>query len=334
MQRDFPDSEAGTSRGHFATSSAQAQPVRQSSEPLSPATTSDLVSTKKLGLMHRLLAKAKAHKGDLHKSSSHNLEPQQDQADLFRKSDTRHVQIAEESKENYPAHPILPHPSAQQQQDRSFMSSSLPTTPAGESAVPSIARRSVVSEDHHLKAFESSAPGHLALSIAPQLSEVKGLELLDALEEGALMRLRREHMGRSSTGMGKNAHVRCVAEGFQARLLFDGQGLTSLLKQAHLTDRNQGVHKAVIEYVEVMEGAWHRRKSIEVHTNLGLLSLLPADAVTYATWIIGLNTALTAVELHRGDGIHPLRPARKLPLSLKLKIFDPSMALVQEEPDV
>ena len=37
------------------------------------------------------------------------------------------------------------------------------------------------------------------------------------------MRLRREHMGRSSTGMGKNAHVRCVAEGFQARLLFDGQ---------------------------------------------------------------------------------------------------------------
>ena len=37
------------------------------------------------------------------------------------------------------------------------------------------------------------------------------------------MRLRREHMGRSSTGMGKNAQVRCVAEGFQARLLFDGQ---------------------------------------------------------------------------------------------------------------
>lgn len=47
------------------------------------------------------------------------------------------------------------------------------------------------------------------------------------------MRLRREHMGRSSTGMGKNAQVRCVAEGFQARLLFDGQvcnnGSASLL---------------------------------------------------------------------------------------------------------
>ena len=112
------------------------------------------------------------------------------------------------------------------------------------------------------------------------------------------------------------------------------QGLTSLLKSAHLTDRDQGVHKAVIEHVEVMEGAWHRRKSIEVHTNQGLLSLLPSDATTYATWIIGLNTALTAVELHRGDGIHPLRPAKKLPLSLKLKIFDPSMAQVQEEPDV
>ena len=111
------------------------------------------------------------------------------------------------------------------------------------------------------------------------------------------------------------------------------QGLTSLLKQAHLTDREQGVHKAVIEHVEVMEGTWHRRKSIEVHTNQGLLSLLPSDANTYATWIIGLNTALTAVELHRGDGIHPLRPARKLPLSLKLKIYDPSMAQVQEEPE-
>ena len=112
------------------------------------------------------------------------------------------------------------------------------------------------------------------------------------------------------------------------------QGLTSVLKHAHLKDRDQGVHKAVIESVEVMEGAWHRRKSIEVHTNQGLLSLLPADANTYATWIIGLNTALTAVELHRGDGIHPLRPARKLPLSLKLKIFDPSMAQVQEESEL
>lgn len=45
------------------------------------------------------------------------------------------------------------------------------------------------------------------------------------MEEGALMRVRREHMGRSSTGMGKNAQVRCVAEGFQARLLFEGQVL-------------------------------------------------------------------------------------------------------------
>lgn len=59
-----------------------------------------------------------------------------------------------------------------------------------------------------------------------------GLELLDAMEEGALMRVRREHMGRSSTGMGKNAQVRCVAEGFQARLLFEGQVL--LLVAAYL----------------------------------------------------------------------------------------------------
>lgn len=42
------------------------------------------------------------------------------------------------------------------------------------------------------------------------------------------MRLRREHMGRSSTGMGRNAQVRCVAEGFQARLLFDGQVSTHI----------------------------------------------------------------------------------------------------------
>ncbi|KAL3134163.1 hypothetical protein ABBQ32_008578 [Trebouxia sp. C0010 RCD-2024] len=318
------------SQNRFASSSEPA-------ETMNPTAACESGSGKKGGLMHRLLAKV--HKGEHHKSLGHSSHPQheqQSQSEVLRKSpvNVRRVSIANESKENIPADTVNAQASSQPQlvQDRSILSSSLPATPA-ESVLPSFSRRSSVADDHHLQAFEASAPGRLALAIAPELREVKGLELLDALEEGALMRVRREHMGRSSTGMGKNAQVRCVAEGFQARLLFEGQGLTSLLKQAHLTDRDQGVHKAVIEHVEVMEGAWHRRKSIEVHTNQGLLSLLPSDAKTYATWVIGLNTALTAVELHRGDGIHPLRPARKLPLSQKLKIYDPSMAQVQEEPD-
>ncbi|DBA75485.1 TPA: hypothetical protein ACH3X1_010736 [Trebouxia sp. C0004] len=238
MQRDQQESQSSTSQGgesQFATSSA---PMRQSSEPLTP---SDSGSTKKVGLMHRLLAKAKHHKGETHKAMPHShshssllQQDQQSQDGLCRKSAAgRHVHIAEESKENYPADAI-PAQTLDQRQERSFLSSSLPTAPAGESAQPSISRRSSLSDDHHQKAFEASAPGRLALSIAPQLREVKGLELLDALEEGALMRLRREHMGRSSTGMGKNAQVRCVAEGFQARLLFDGQvcnnGCVSLLR--------------------------------------------------------------------------------------------------------
>ncbi len=129
--------------------------------------------------MHRLLAKAKVHKGEPHKSLFHGSQPQHSQPDqegLNRKSVAgRHVQIAEESKENVPTGAISAQLSAQQRQDRSFLSSSLPTTPAGEAAVPSMSCRSSVTEDHHLKAFESSAPGRLALAIAPRLIEVKGM---------------------------------------------------------------------------------------------------------------------------------------------------------------
>ncbi len=132
--------------------------------------------------MHRLLAKAKHHKGEAHKGMPHShshsslsQHDQQGQDGLCRKSAAgRHVQIAEESKENYPADAI-PAQTLDQRQERSFLSSSLPTTPAGESALPSISRRSTISEDHHQMAFEASALGRLALSIAPQLSEVKGV---------------------------------------------------------------------------------------------------------------------------------------------------------------
>ena len=157
----------------FSSTSAPSQALRQSSEPLSP---SDSGSTKKPGLMHRLFGKAKGHKGEPHNSSSHNTQHQSDQrhsADFDKKSSQRHVQIAEESKENYPE-AISAQPTADQRQERSFLSSSLPTTQAGASAIPAITRRSVVSDDHHLKAFEASRPGRIALTIAPELSEVKG----------------------------------------------------------------------------------------------------------------------------------------------------------------
>ena len=236
--------------------------------------------------MQRLLAKV--HKGEHHKPVGHASQPQhvqQGQSEMLPKSplNVRRVSIADESKENIPADSVYAQASRQPQmlQERSILSSSLPSTSA-ESALPTFCRRSSVADDHHLQAFEASAPGRLALAIAPELGEVKGtlhlskylfgtlsmqnalhvsclhfqhnlhqkgrkgsealkliqihcwcashsdmqragLELLDALEEGALMRVRREHMGRSSTGMGKNAQVRCVAEGFQARLLFEGQ---------------------------------------------------------------------------------------------------------------
>ena len=125
--------------------------------------------------MHRLLAKV--HKGDHHKAAGHSSQAQQDQhcqSDLLRK-DVRRVSIVDDSKENIPADPF--HDAAAEQQSldhRSILSSSLPTTPA-ESALPFISRRSSASDDHHLKAFEASAPGRLALSIAPQLGEAKGV---------------------------------------------------------------------------------------------------------------------------------------------------------------
>ena len=59
-----------------------------------------------------------------------------------------------------------------------------------------------------------------------------------------------------------------------------------------------------------------------MQTQANMLSLVPPDKESYALWVLGLNTALTAVELHKGDGIHPLRPARKLPLSQYLTILD------------
>ena len=128
--------------------------------------------------MHRLFAKAKGHKGGPHATSSHNAQQhsrQQQGAEFDKKAAPRHVQIAEESKENYPAEAIPAQTTDDQRQARSFLSSSLPTNPA---AVPPVPRRSASSEDHHLKAFEATRPGRIALSIAPELSEVKGQLLL------------------------------------------------------------------------------------------------------------------------------------------------------------
>ena len=137
-------------------------------------------SGKKGGLMHRLLAKV--HKGEHHKPVGHSSQPQQreqqSQSELLKKSpvNVRRVSIADESKENIPADAINAQASAQPQmvQDRSILSSSLPATPA-ESVLPTFSRRSSVADDHHLQAFEASAPGRLALAIAPELQEVKGM---------------------------------------------------------------------------------------------------------------------------------------------------------------
>lgn len=129
--------------------------------------------------MHRLLAKV--HKGEHHKSGGHTSQPQHDQqssSEVFRKSpiNVRRVSIADESKENIPADIDNAQASSQPQmvQDRSILSSSLPTTPA-ESVLPTFSRRSSVADDHHLQAFEASAPGRVALAIAPELREVKGI---------------------------------------------------------------------------------------------------------------------------------------------------------------
>ena len=128
--------------------------------------------------MQRLFAKV--HKGEHHKPAARSSEPQhvqQSQSEMLPKSsvNVRRVSIADESKENIPADSHNAQASAQPQmlQDRSILSSSLPSAPM-ESALPTFCRRSSVADDHHLQAFEASAPGRLALAIAPKLGEVKG----------------------------------------------------------------------------------------------------------------------------------------------------------------
>ena len=129
--------------------------------------------------MQRLLAKV--HKGEHHKPVGRTSQPQhvqQWQSETLSKSphNVRRVSIANESKENIPADSFDAQASSQPQmlQERPILSSSLPST-AAESALPTFFKRSSVADDHHLQAFEASAPGRLALAIAPELGEVKGM---------------------------------------------------------------------------------------------------------------------------------------------------------------
>ena len=155
-------------QGRFRTSSAP----QNSSAPGGTAS-----EGKKVGLMQRLLNKAKPHKSE-HKHLANQSEPQAQQQSSapLDKSSLRHVHMAEDSKENLPATGFGSQ-SAQQQQNGASMSSSLPLTPAFEGQIPHKIRRSSIpaSEDHHQQAFENSSPGRIALAIAPQVSEMKGM---------------------------------------------------------------------------------------------------------------------------------------------------------------
>lgn len=130
--------------------------------------------------MHRLLSKV--HIGEHHKPVGRNSQPQpqpqhvqQNQSEMHPKLPVRRVSIADESKENIPADTLNAQASQPDMlQERSILSSSLPTTPA-DSLLPTFSRRSSATDDHHLQAFEASAPGRLALAIAPELREVKGM---------------------------------------------------------------------------------------------------------------------------------------------------------------
>ena len=127
--------------------------------------------------MQRLLNKAKPHKSE-HRgfASQSESQAQQQIPSPLEKSSIKHVHMAEDSKENLPTADSAPQPT-QQQQDRALLSSSLPLTPAFDGQIPTRIRRSSipVSEDHHLQAFENSGPGRIALAIAPQVAEMKGM---------------------------------------------------------------------------------------------------------------------------------------------------------------
>ena len=167
--------DASNLHSRFASSSAPQD--RPHSEAV-PGSSGDASSGKKVGLMQRLLNKAKPHHKLDSKHFAQQSEPQPEHHhDACNKPSVRRVSIAaDDSKENVPASGSM---SSAEQLQQSKLGSSLPLTPAFEGQIPTRIRRSSIppDEDHHLQAFENSAPGRIALAVAPQLADTKGTVL-------------------------------------------------------------------------------------------------------------------------------------------------------------
>ena len=79
----------------------------------------------------------------------------------------------------------------------------------------------------HRRCYVRTVHLSLAFSLAsvgrPACCMLAGLAVLEALEEGTPMRVRKESASRSSTGMGRHATARVVVEGAHAKLVLEGQ---------------------------------------------------------------------------------------------------------------
>ena len=58
---------------------------------------------------------------------------------------------------------------------------------------------------------------------------------------------------------------------------------------------------ATVQRVEVLDGTWKLGDCILVFTSRGTLALEALDTATHATWVFGLNAALSSCQARRKD---------------------------------
>ena len=71
------------------------------------------------------------------------------------------------------------------------------------------------------------------------------------------------------------------------------QGVKGLLDKDEL--------KTQVQRVEIVDGVWREGDCLLLHTGRGILALSAPDAVTYATWSLGLNAALKSSQQLAGN---------------------------------
>ena len=77
-----------------------------------------------------------------------------------------------------------------------------------------------------------------------------------------------------------------------------------------------------VQRVEVLDGPWVKGDCILLHTGRGVLALEAPDAATHATWMLGLNAALSTTQT-RGKEVLLEAPVRAIPRNSMFVVTPP-----------